>query len=97
MNANISINTISNNAGINSVPETMFQTMDNIQVMLAPAIWGILSCPRYLGHNPTNTKAITDKNGRNWKHIGLISTHAGKVRNAIATIHAVKIFPLLSK
>ena len=38
LSINISNKTISNNAGINSVPETMFQTMDNIQVMLAPAI-----------------------------------------------------------
>ena len=79
------------------MPETIFQTMDNIPAILAPTIWVTLSCPRYLGYIPTNTRAITDKNGRNWKHIGLISTHAGNVRNAITTIQVVKIFPLLNK
>ena len=65
LNTNKSINTINSNTGINRVPETMFQTIDNIQVMLAPAICGILSFSRYFGHNPTSIKAITDKNGRN--------------------------------
>lgn len=97
MNANKSINTINSIAGISKVPETIFQTIDNMQVTLAPAMCGTLSCPRYLGHNPTSANATTDKNGRNWKYIGLISTHAGKVRKATAIMHTVKMFPFFSK
>lgn len=97
LNANKSINTINSNDGINNVPEIIFQITDNTQVTLAPAICGILSCPRYFGHNPTSIKATTDKKGRNQKYIGLISTHAGKVRKDIAIIHIVKIFPFYNK
>jgi len=65
LNANKSINTINSSVGINRVPETMFQTIDNMQVTLAPAICGILSYPKYFGHNPTSIRATTDKKGRN--------------------------------
>lgn len=65
LNTNKSINSINNIAGMIKVPDTMFQTIDNIQVILAPAMCGTLSCPRYLGHIPTSDRAITDRNGRN--------------------------------
>ena len=60
-----SIANIDSIIGIIVVPVTIFQIIDNIEVIVAPAIWYTLSDPKYLGFNPTTIKAITDKKGKN--------------------------------
>lgn len=79
--------------GIKYVPEMMFHISDRQQVIPAEAICMYLSDSRYLGHSPTVAKATTDKNGRNWKLIGLISTQDGKIKNDTNNIQIVNHDP----
>ena len=59
------ISSTASTIGTTYVPDTIFHTNDNAQVIPAEMICIFLSDSRYLGHIPTIPRATTDKNGRN--------------------------------
>ena len=59
------ITPISNKIGIIYIPVTIFQIREIVAVIPVAMIGATLSEPRYCGVNPTNPRAIEDKNGRN--------------------------------
>lgn len=82
---------ITNISGTIYYAVTIFHMIDNTTAIQADTICAVLSECKYLGFTPTEPRATTERNGRNWKLKGLISTHAGNIKNDTKMIHKVNI------
>lgn len=89
------ISKIPSKIGIIYYPVAIFHTRDIITANAAETMWAVLYDSKYLGFTPTELRETTDRNGRNWKFTGLISTQAGNIKNDTRIIQKVNS-PLFS-